>query len=224
VNKAALVLWSSRPLSWINTAFPFALAYYVTTETVDAALVVGFLFFLVPYNLLMYGINDVFDYESDVRNPRKGGVEGALLTPDLHRTMIIVAALAPVPFLVPLVAWGSLAATGVLALALFFVVAYSAKGFRFKEIPLVDSVTSSAHFVMPAIYGLVLGGASLGLLMIALLAAFFLWGWRLMLLEPFRTWWLIERRGLPLLPPLLAPKEPCGWLWRSMALRVSLWR
>ena len=65
---------SSRPLSWINTAFPFALAYYVITERVDTALAVGFFFFLIPYNLLMYGINDVFDYESDMRNPRKGGV------------------------------------------------------------------------------------------------------------------------------------------------------
>jgi 4-hydroxybenzoate polyprenyltransferase len=130
----------------------------------------------VPYNLLMYGINDVFDYESDVRNPRKGGVEGALLTPDLHRTMIIVAALVPVPFVVALIAWGSLAATGVLALALFFVVAYSAKGFRFKEIPVVDSLTSSAHFVMPAIYGLVLAGAVLTPLIVWLLSAFFLWG------------------------------------------------
>ena len=63
-----------------------------------------------------------------------------------------------------------------LALALFFVVAYSAKGFRFKEIPFLDSVTSSAHFVMPAVYGLVLADASLSLLTLTLLAAFFLWG------------------------------------------------
>ena len=43
------------------------------------AFVVGTLFFLVPYNLLMYGINDVFDYASDLRNPRKGGIEGGLV-------------------------------------------------------------------------------------------------------------------------------------------------
>lgn len=176
MNAVGLVLWSSRPLSWINTAFPFGLAYYVATESFDSPLVVGFLFFLLPYNLVMYGINDVFDYESDIRNPRKGGVEGALLPPELHRTVIIVSAIAPVPFLVPLVVWGSFAATGVLALALFFVVAYSAKGFRFKEIPFLDSVTSSAHFVMPAIYGLVLAGAELSSLTLVLLVAFFLWG------------------------------------------------
>ncbi len=176
MKSAGLILWSSRPLSWINPAFPFALAYFVTTEQVDSNLIVGFLFFLVPYNLLMYGINDVFDYESDIRNPRKGGVEGALLPPELHRATLLASVILPLPFLVPLVVSGSPTAAGVLALALFFVVAYSAKGFRFKEIPFLDSVTSSAHFVMPAIYGLVLADAPLSALTLTLLAAFFLWG------------------------------------------------
>ena len=72
---------TSRPLSWVNTAFPFAAAYLLTAREIDATLVVGTLFFLVPYNFAMYGINDVFDYQSDLRNPRKGGVEGALLDP-----------------------------------------------------------------------------------------------------------------------------------------------
>ncbi len=70
---------SSRPVSWINTAFPFAAAYLLTTRQIDVPLIVGILFFLVPYNLAMYGVNDVFDYESDLRNPRKGGTHGAVL-------------------------------------------------------------------------------------------------------------------------------------------------
>ncbi|MDF2575513.1 MAG: prenyltransferase, partial [Agromyces sp.] len=67
VHTATQVLLSSRPISWINTAFPFAAAYVLTTGAVDALLVVGTIFFLIPYNLLMYGVNDVFDYESDLR-------------------------------------------------------------------------------------------------------------------------------------------------------------
>ena len=167
---------SSRPLSWVNTAFPFGLTYYLYVAEFDALFVVGTLFFLIPYNVLMYGINDVFDYESDLRNPRKGGVEGALLGPELHRPMVLLSALLPLPFLVPLILWGSLLSTGVLALALFFVVAYSAKGFRFKEIPFVDSVTSSLHFVMPAVFAMALVGAELTGLSLTLLASFFFWG------------------------------------------------
>ena len=167
---------SSRPLSWVNTAFPFGLTYYLFVAEFDALFVVGTLFFLIPYNVLMYGINDVFDYESDLRNPRKGGVEGALLGPELHRPMVLLSALLPLPFLVPLILWGSLLSTGVLALALFFVVAYSAKNFRFKEIPFVDSVTSSLHFVMPAVFAMALVGAELTGLSLTLLASFFFWG------------------------------------------------
>jgi 4-hydroxybenzoate polyprenyltransferase len=163
-------------LSWVNTAFPFGLTYYLYVAEFDALFVVGTLFFLIPYNVLMYGINDVFDYESDLRNPRKGGVEGALLGPELHRPMVLLSALLPLPFLVPLILWGSLLSTGVLALALFFVVAYSAKNFRFKEIPFVDSVTSSLHFVMPAVFAMALVDAELTGLSLTLLASFFFWG------------------------------------------------
>jgi len=167
---------SSRPLSWINTAFPFAAAYFVTTRELDLAFYVGTLYFLIPYNLAMYGINDVFDYESDLRNPRKGGVEGALLDPAMHRPTILAAVISNVPFLVVLVALGNPLSWLVLAISVFAVVAYSAKGLRFKEKPFLDSLTSSTHFVSPAIYGLVLAGAAFTPQLWAVLAAFFLWG------------------------------------------------
>lgn len=170
------LLLSSRPLSWINTAFPFGAAYLLTTGRLDVAFWVGTIFFLVPYNLAMYGINDVFDYESDLRNPRKGGVEGALLDPRVHRTTLIAAVVSCVPFLVVLVVLGDPLSWLVLAISMFAVVAYSAKGLRFKEKPFLDSITSSTHFVSPAVYGLVLGGATFTPQLWLILAAFFLWG------------------------------------------------
>ena len=167
---------SSRPLSWVNTAFPFAAAYLLTARDVDVTLIVGSLYFLIPYNLAMYGINDVFDYESDLRNPRKGGVEGALLDRGMHRPTIIAAIVTNVPFLVYLVLVGNPLSWLVLAISVFAVIAYSAKGLRFKERPFLDSITSSTHFVSPAVYGLVLAGAVVTPQLWALLAAFFLWG------------------------------------------------
>ncbi|MET0480729.1 MAG: prenyltransferase [Mycetocola sp.] len=173
---AGQLLLSSRPLSWINTAFPFAAAYLLTAGVVDLALVVGTIFFLVPYNLAMYGINDVFDYESDLANPRKGGVEGAVLDRSLHRWTLLAAATTCIPFVLVLVLLGGPASWLVLAISLFAVVAYSAPGLRFKERPFLDSVTSSTHFVSPAVYGLVLAGATGTPELFALLGAFFLWG------------------------------------------------
>jgi 4-hydroxybenzoate polyprenyltransferase len=167
---------SSRPLSWVNTAFPFAAAYFMTVREIDLVFVLGTVYFLIPYNLAMYGINDVFDYESDLRNPRKGGVEGALLDRGMHRPTLIAAAATNVPFLIYLVVVGNPLSWLVLAISVFAVIAYSAPGLRFKERPFVDSVTSSTHFVSPAIYGLVLAGAVFTPQLWMVLAAFFLWG------------------------------------------------
>ena len=170
------LLVSSRPLSWVNTAFPFAAASLITRGSVDAVFVVGTLYFLIPYNLAMYGINDVFDYESDLRNPRKGGVEGALLDRGMHRAMLVAAVVTNVPFLVFLAIVGSPLSWLVLVVSVFAVLAYSAPGLRFKERPFLDSITSSTHFVSPAVYGLVLANAVFTPRLWLLLAAFFLWG------------------------------------------------
>ncbi len=167
---------ASRPLSWVNTAFPFAAAYFVATGRIDVPLIVGTVFFLIPYNLAMYGINDVFDYESDLRNPRKGGVEGALLAPERHRGTLWSAILLPIPFVVYLVVVGGWLSDVILAFSLFAVVAYSVKGLRFKERPFLDSITSSTHFVSPAVFGLALAAARPTWPLIALLIAYFLWG------------------------------------------------
>ncbi|MCR1162244.1 prenyltransferase [Paenarthrobacter sp. UW852] len=169
-------LLASRPVSWINTAYPFAAAMLLTTREIDWVLIVGTFYFLIPYNLAMYGINDVFDYESDLKNPRKGGIEGALLQPHLHRPMLWLAAITNVPFLLILAFAGGPAAWISLAVSAFAVVAYSVAGLRFKERPVLDSLTSSTHFVSPAVVGLALAGANVTPGLLILLAAFFLWG------------------------------------------------
>lgn len=167
---------SSRPISWINTAFPFAVAYYLSTDQVDINLIVGTLFFLIPYNLLMYGVNDVFDYESDLRNPRKGGIEGALLHPRYHQRTLLAAFALAAPFVFYLLLVGSLESNAWLMLVLFSVIAYSIKGLRFKEIPFLDSITSALHFVGPMWFGLALAGAAIDQTILLISASFFLWG------------------------------------------------
>ncbi|MEV8274491.1 prenyltransferase [Microbacterium sp. NPDC077184] len=167
---------SSRPVSWVNTAFPFAAAYLLTTRQIDLTLVLGVLFFLVPYNLAMYGINDVFDYESDLRNPRKGGAHGAILDRRLHPVTLWAAGLSCLPFVVYLVIVGSPTSWLILGASLFFVVFYSAPPLRLKERPFADSVTSSIHFFSPAVYGLVLAGATWTWQLGLVVASFALWG------------------------------------------------
>lgn len=176
MTLARVLFVTSRPLSWVNTAYPFAVAYFVSTGRVDLTLVVGTLFFLVPYNLAMYGINDVFDYESDLVNPRKGGIEGAVVAPQFHRPILWASFIACLPFVAFLITVGDWASTAILALSLLAVVAYSVKGLRLKELPFLDSITSSFHFVSPALFGIVLAHSAVSTAQSLVLTAFFLWG------------------------------------------------
>ncbi|MBO1902507.1 prenyltransferase [Leucobacter weissii] len=172
--RRALVV--SRPVSWVNTAFPFGAAMLLTTREIDWLWCVGVLYYLIPYNLAMYGINDVYDYESDRNNPRKGGVEGALLEPRLHRPLLLLIAAGNLPVLLVLCAAGGPAAWAAIAVSTFAVIAYSAQPLRFKEIPVLDSLTSSVHFVSPAVVGLALAGAEASPALVLSLLAFLLWG------------------------------------------------
>ena len=174
MKKFKLLFNTSRPVSWVNTAYPFAAGYLVMGGSVDARLILGTLFFLIPYNLMMYGINDVFDYESDIRNPRKGGAEGAITPKKYHPLIIQSSILSSLPFVVLLISMGSPVSALALLSVIFFVVAYSTKGLRFKEIPFLDSITSSLHFVGPLIYAYTLVGATPDAWLAAL--AFFAWG------------------------------------------------
>lgn len=174
INLLRQLFVVSRPISWPNTAYPFAAGYFLLQQTVDARLIIGTLFFLIPYNLLLYGVNDVYDYESDIRNPRKGGIEGAKAAKRLHKPILTASAVLSLPFIATLMAMGSLLANSVLLLVLFFVLAYSLPILRFKERPVLDSITSSLHFVGPLIYAFSLTEFTLAGWVVV--AAFFTWG------------------------------------------------
>ncbi|GAA3059424.1 prenyltransferase [Actinocorallia glomerata] len=134
------------------------------------------MFFLVPYNLALYGINDVYDHASDLANPRKGGAEGALLDVRRHRPLLVISAALVLPFVVVLVILGGPSSWMVLGVSLVALVAYSAPPLRTKEVPVLDSLTSSLHFVTPAAYGLALAGADIDAVVVCALGAFLLWG------------------------------------------------
>lgn len=174
MNNLRKLFTVSRPISWVNTAFPFGAGYLLLGGEVDLVFIIGSLFFLIPYNLLMYGVNDVFDYESDLRNPRKGGLEGAVEEKQFHPVILIACAVATVPFIIALGVLLSTPTFITLLAVLFFVVAYSIKGLRFKEVPILDSITSSLHFVGPLVVAMALFDFPLQVIPYAV--AFFLWG------------------------------------------------
>jgi 4-hydroxybenzoate polyprenyltransferase len=155
------VLKASRPLSWFNTVFAVAAGAFVAGESLRSRRnLLALVYFTLPYNLTLYGINDVCDYPSDRLNPRKNSVEGGLLPPETHRPMLGLIAALNAPLLPPLLAAGDARANGLLAFLLATTVAYSAPPLRLKEVPGVDSLTSATHFVTPFVFGLALNRAT----------------------------------------------------------------
>lgn len=150
----------SRPFWWVNTAAGFIASYYIIAGKVDVTLLVGVIYFSFVYNLSMYGINDIFDYESDILNPRKTGIDGSVMSKAKHKPLFIWILITSLPSLAYLMVIGNLYANLWLAFMTFMVLAYSIKGLRFKEIPFLDSITSSFHYTSPFIYGGLLSGNS----------------------------------------------------------------
>ena len=174
------LLKASRPFSWINTALPFiaaAIAAGPRTPQALAAVAVGFVYFLGPYNLAMYGLNDLYDYESDRLNPRKGGaVEGAVLAPAVRRKIWLAVGVANLPLLAVLAVLAGPLAGALVGLALFSTVTYSVPPFRTKTVAGLDSINSSLHFVLPCACGWLVAGGTTAALPWPALAAFFAWG------------------------------------------------
>jgi 4-hydroxybenzoate polyprenyltransferase len=111
-------------------------------------------------------VNDVFDYESDLLNPRKGGIEGDVVRDRararrVHRGIIWASVLTVLPTMAWLALHGSVASFVPLVVVVLAVVAYSVPVLRFKERPFLDSLTSAVHFAGPLMYALVLTGAGL---------------------------------------------------------------
>lgn len=168
------ILKVSRPFSWINTAAPFVAGYLLATGQTNLGFWLGTLYFLLPYNLAMYGINDIYDYESDIKNPRKDSIEGGIVDPSQRKGLWYAIAVLNLPFLIYFLVTGSTNSRIVLAAVAFLCVSYSIKGLRFKEKPFLDSLNSACHFVGPMLFGLVYGGSSK--LYLPTLIAFLCWG------------------------------------------------
>lgn len=147
----------SRPRFWPYLLGPFVIGAVAGQADINGWLVVLALFFSYPANFIIYGINDVYDYDTDKLNPKKQGYEG-LIKPE-QRWFIMRHALACIVIgyvLLELVPGSNdVAAWGLLGFYCFGVL-YSMPPVRAKTKPFLDSVFN-VLYVFPAVvsYGLV---------------------------------------------------------------------
>mgnify|MGYP002760938432 FL=1 len=140
----------SRPRFWFYLAGPVVVGVAAAAETVpDLFLPVGFAlfgYFLLPANVLLYGVNDIFDAEIDTENPKKTEREARWQ----GGPAVIASVVASGLLAVPLFAIASTAAWPWIAGFLLLAVEYSAPPARFKTTPLLDSL-SNGLYILPGI-------------------------------------------------------------------------
>jgi len=149
-SRVGYLLRLSRPRFWLYLAGPAMVGVVYAAETTGdlfTPLTAGlFLYFLVPANAFLYGVNDVFDADIDEENPKKDDRE---VRYEGGRDVVAVVLLGGVlgaTMLPALPTQAAVAMVGFLVLA----VEYSAPPFRFKTTPFLDSL-SNGLYLLPGV-------------------------------------------------------------------------
>jgi 4-hydroxybenzoate polyprenyltransferase len=130
---------------WINTVGPATVGMWLSGDLWRWDFLPILLWLTLPFNLLIYGVNDIFDQETDAKNPRKGTLEGARIGPEEVRHVWRGVLFTNLPLLIYFVFFlPSGAILWMLLYALLFV-GYSAPPARFKARPYLDSLSNAAY-------------------------------------------------------------------------------
>lgn len=165
----------SRPRYWHYLASPVLLGIIYGAGSLSELLVPAslayVLYFLIPGNVFLYGVNDAFDRDTDDFNPKKaeGGKEESFRDEPAVIAAIVLNGLLVVPLFFTTNSPVALTALGGWVL---LTVGYSAPPLRLKSIPFVDSVANGLY-VLPGIAAYITVAGSLPPL--AAVVGFWLW-------------------------------------------------
>jgi 4-hydroxybenzoate polyprenyltransferase len=144
----------SRYRFWLYLAGTYVVGFSFGSDRLSLFLDWHFLlfliYFLLPANLLLYGINDYHDYDTDQHNHKKGTKELLLENSQRHQLKIALMGLALIS--VGLFFIGTYLEFFLSLLFLFLAWAYSSPPFRFKAKPVIDFLANFLY-VLPGIIG-----------------------------------------------------------------------
>lgn len=151
---SSLALSVSRFRFWIYTGGTYVVGYALGMDHWHAFLrpdyALYLFYFFIPANIFIYGVNDLWDEETDRENPKKEEKEYRF-TPGDRKALIRLLSLIAAGSLVLLLFqdWTERAVfLAFLGLSYF----YSARPLRFKEIPFLD-FSANTLYIMPGIFG-----------------------------------------------------------------------
>jgi 4-hydroxybenzoate polyprenyltransferase len=154
---------------WINTIGPATIGMWLTGDLFAWGALPVLLWLTLPFNLLIYGVNDIFDQETDAKNPRKGSLEGARIDHSEVRPVVLGVILTNTPFLIYSLLFVPFSAVAWMLLYTLVFVGYSVPPVRFKARSYLDSLSNAAYAFPLVFVPLALGkepvwSAALGLM------------------------------------------------------------
>lgn len=147
-----MVLDISRPRFWMYLLGPYLLGSFAAQSFYGPASLLSradfyylLLFFLFPANVILYGINDLYDVDTDSKNSKKSGYEFKVSEQNKLYYFIFIA--VATVFALPLIFFLKLIPLNVFYVFLFFVIFYSCPPLRFKARPFFDSASNILYAI-----------------------------------------------------------------------------
>ncbi|MBI2797754.1 glycosyltransferase [Candidatus Saccharibacteria bacterium] len=147
------IVKTSQPLRWLGTALVFFTGYLFASGTLNWSLVIGTIYFMLPYNLLISGPGGD---PSDEKESAAGSS-----TSIWRQRWWQLAALINLPFLAYFFVIGDWPVRLIMSGLIILSLAFNLKPLRLKAVAVADSVVFSiVGCAGPAVFGLVLGRSS----------------------------------------------------------------
>jgi lycopene elongase/hydratase (dihydrobisanhydrobacterioruberin-forming) len=163
----------SRFRFWIYTGgtyvVGYALGFTVLSDFFRPEYYLYLFYFFIPANIFIYGVNDYWDMETDILNPKKDEKEYRIQIKERKKLLNIIYLL--IGFSLILMFFQNTGERLIFAGFLLLSYFYSAKPLRFKDKPFLD-FSSNYLYVIPGIFAFYLVSNSLPSLIICLGAYF----------------------------------------------------
>jgi|GEM_PF-3581556 len=136
------IIITSRPAHWLNMLATFWLGLAISGASFTWIVLVECLLICIPGSLILFGLNDIYDYDTDIKNPRKNHNElfGTALDKKLHKIVYILSICSAILLMITALFtqnWFNILS---MAIIVFIAFAYSVPPFRFKTKPPMDIV------------------------------------------------------------------------------------
>ncbi len=152
-----VLIRTSRPAGWLITPFIFLAGLKISGSDLNLISTIQMLLLSFPFSLFLFGINDIYDYETDKLNPRKKNIEGGVLEPKYHKIVKISSLISAFVLLISSFLTKNLWNIFLMSLLLLLSYFYSTPPIRLKSIPIIDSLSNGLGFLLAFSLGYTFG-------------------------------------------------------------------